>query len=179
MQGTTDRTFELSWAAEPPRRARGRTLAGGALALALLAGSAGVAALAADEGSAPRRVSGTQGKVQTGTYEVRVLGEGWDARGRYVLGDRGRLSDGPPAEPGVDGTRPVVFDTGTVPERLRLDLAEGHALRFARSGGEPSYGPGSWADLVTEISGRDAERLATVQVDAEGRLTALEEPYRP
>jgi hypothetical protein len=123
-------------------------------------------------------VSGTQGTVPTGTYEVRVLGEGWDARGRYVLVDRGRLSDGPPAEPGVDGTRPVVFDTGTVAERLRLDLAEGYALRFARSGGEPSYGPGSWADLVTEIGGRGG-MLATVQVDGAGRLTSLEEPYRP
>ena len=229
MQGTKDRTLEAATAAEPQSSGPRRTVVGGALALALLAGGVTAGALALGDDGAPQRAASTQDTLEqqpqqpqqqpeapqdagssgqapaggtgsapvtdpggepvrdagapdavpAGTYGVRVLDEGWDARGRYVVLDRGRLTDGPAAEPGVDGTRPVVFDTGAVAERRRVDLADGSALRFARSGGEPSYGSGSWADFVTELSGRDDGMLATVQVDADGRLVSLEEPYRP
>lgn len=128
---------------------------------------------------APAPVAESPDVVAAGTYGVRVLGEGWDEQGRHVVVDRGRISDGPPAEPGVDGTKPVLFDTGAVAERRRVDLADGHDLRFARSGGQPSHGPGSWADLVTEIGGRTEAMLATIEVDADGQLTSLVEPYRP
>ena len=123
--------------------------------------------------------AGAANAVPAGTYGARVLAEGWDGRGRYVVVDRGRLTDGPPAEPGVDGTRPVVFDTGAVAEERRIDLAEGYDLRFSRTAGEPSYGPGGWADFVTEVSGRSTPMLATLEVDANGELVSLAEPYRP
>lgn len=120
--------------------------------------------------------------LTAGTHQVRILSEGWDDAGKHLIVDLGRIVVGEPEEPGVDSTRPTWFDTGTAAERQRVNLAAAHELlefnRTTARQGAGSYGPGEWADLVTEISGRDGPMLATIRVNGSGELTRLTEPYR-
>jgi hypothetical protein len=115
--------------------------------------------------------------LDPGRHQVRVVAAGWDDTGRYLLLDLGDVVWGEPVEPGVDSTAPLLWESGPVQERLRVDLAEAYDLQFAHAGDTSSYGPGGWDDLVVEV---DTRRLiGVVTVDAAGRVSAFQEPYRP